>query len=63
MTGTTDKIYRLDRATNLNLAALAHCVDGKPVALYQAIDLISCRYTEEDKKICQLTDAQLVDAI
>ena len=63
MTGTTDKIYRLDRATNLNLAALAHCVDGKPVALYQAIDLISCRYTEENKKLCQLPDAQLVDAI
>ena len=31
MTGTTDKIYRLNRATNLSLAALAHCVDEKPV--------------------------------
>ena len=46
MTITSDMIYSLDRATDLGLAALAHCVGKDPVAFYQAIDLIGCRYTE-----------------
>jgi hypothetical protein len=63
MTVTADMIYSLDRATDLGLAALAHCVGKDPAKLYQAIDLIGCRYTAQDKKLCQLTDAQLVGAI
>jgi hypothetical protein len=63
MTVTADMIYSLDRATDLGLAALAHCVGKDPATLYQAIDLIGCRYTAQDKKLCQLTDAQLVGAI
>ena len=63
MTITADMIYSLDRATDLGLAALAHCVGKDPVAFYQAINLIDCRYTEQDKKLCPLTDSQLVGAI
>ena len=63
MTVTADMIYSLDRATDLGLAALAHCVGKDPATLYQALDLIGCRYTAQDKKLCQLTDAQLVGAI
>ena len=63
MTITADMIYSLDRATDMGLAALANCVGKDPVAFYQAIDLIDRRYIEQDKKLCQLTDSQLVGAI
>ena len=63
MTITADMIYSLDRATDMGLAALANCVGKDPVAFYQAIDLIDRRYIEQDKKLCQLPDSQLVGAI
>lgn len=63
MTVTADMICSLDWATDLGLAALANCIDKNPVALYQTINLVGCQFAEQDKKLCQLTDAQLVDAI